>query len=158
MRVFGLAAALVAAVANPLTAQAACLDPAALIQLDAKWEKALLDSDADFLATLLAKDFVWVHNHASSVDSRESLLERTSNRAPGAGDTRSRVQSEVVARVLGSAAIVTGFTVVDRGPTPTRYNFMRTYVEVSGRCLLLGNHTMAIPEGTDETGTERRRR
>jgi hypothetical protein len=147
MRVPGLVFLLIGTAANPIFAQDSCLDPAALIQLDAKWERALLDSDADFLATFVAEDFLWIHNHASMVDTRESLLERVSATAAGTGDTRSRISSDVVARVLGSAAVVTGFTIVDRGPTPTRYNFMRTYVAVSGRCLLLANHTMAIPEG-----------
>ena len=145
MRSFVLAIALCGAAINPISAQGSCSDPAALIQLDAKWEKALLDSDADFLATLVAEDFIWVHDHASMVDTRESLLERLSDPASG-GDTRSRTSSDVVARILGSAGVVTGFTIVDRGPSPTRYNFMRTYVEVSGRCLLLANHTMAIPQ------------
>jgi hypothetical protein len=143
MRVFGLTVVLFGAVANPISAQESCLDPAALIRLDSMWEKALLESDANFLAPLLAEDFIWVHNHASTVDTKELLLERLSH---GSGDTRSRISSDVVARILGSTGVVTGFTIVDRGPTPTRYNFMRTYVEVSGRCLLLANHTMAIPE------------
>lgn len=146
MRVSSLVFALFVAAANPISAQDSCLDPAALIQLDAKWERALLDSDADFLTTFVARDFIWVHDHASMVDTKESLLERVSATAAGTGDTRSRISSDVVARVLGSAGVVTGFTIVDRGPTPTRYNFMRTYVEVSGRCLLLANHTMAIPK------------
>ena len=144
MRVLGLAVVLLGAAANAVSAQDSCTDPAALIQLDLKWEKALLESDADFLATFVAEDFIWVHNHASSVDTRERLLERTSHGS--SGDTRSRISSGVEARVLGSTGVVTGFTVVDRGPTPTRYNFMRTYVEVAGRCVLLANHTMAIPE------------
>jgi len=143
MRLLGLAVALFGAASNPVAAQDSCLDPAALIQLDAQWERALLESDGDFLATLLAEDFIWVHNHASAVDTKSLLLERLSDPT---GDTRSRVSSDVEARILGSAAVVTGFTVVDRGSTSTRYNFMRTYVEVSGRCLLLANHTMALPE------------
>lgn len=97
---------------------------------------------------MLAVDFIWVRNHASGVDTKASLLERVSDPAVGAtGATRSRVSSDVDARVLGSTGVVTGFTVVDRGSSPTRYNFMRTYVEVSGRCLLLANHTMEVPEG-----------
>jgi hypothetical protein len=60
--------------------------------------------------------------------------------------TRSRISRDVKAIVLGKTAIVTGITVVDRGPSPVTYHFMRTYVEVKGKCLLLANHTMAIPD------------
>jgi hypothetical protein len=35
---------------------------------------------------------------------------------------------------------------VDRGPQPTTYHFMRTYVLVTGKWKLIANHTMAIPE------------
>jgi hypothetical protein len=95
----------------------------------------------------LAEDFVWVHNRASMVDSKEAAVQRTKNqKAQGTSNTKSRIQSEVKVAIAGKTAIVTGFTVVDRGPIPTKYHFMRTYVEVDGKCLLVGNHTMAIPE------------
>ena len=130
-----------------LAAQGSCLDTAALVQLDREWERALLESDAERLAAMLAEDFIWVHDHASLTDTKSSLLERASDPAIRAtGDVRSRVSSDVVARVLGSTGVVTGFTVVDRGPSAARYNFMRTYVEISGTCLLLANHTMQVPE------------
>lgn len=29
---------------------------------------------------------------------------------------------------------------------PTTFNYMRTYVEIDGKCYLIANHTMAIPE------------
>ncbi len=148
MRMCSLAVVLFGLIAESVSAQESCLDPAALVRLDGEWERALLESDADRLAMMLAVDFIWVHNHASGVDTKASLLKRASDPAVGAtGATRSRVSSDVDARVLGSTGVVTGFTVVDRGSSPTRYNFMRTYVEVSGRCLLLANHTMEVPEG-----------
>ena len=134
-------------VAPPASAQGSCLDPTALIELDGEWERALLESDAELLGRLLADDFVWVHNHASGVDTKAALIERVSNASSSAaGATRSRVSSDVETRILGSTGVVTGFTVVDRGPGSTRYNFMRTYVEVGGRCVLLANHTMEVPE------------
>jgi hypothetical protein len=133
--------------ATPAAGQNACLDPAGLVHLDGQWEKALLESDTEFLRSVVAEDFIWVHDHASTVDTKAALLERSSNPSVGAtGATRSRVSSEVKARILGSTGVVTGFTIVDRGPAPTRYNFMRTYVAIEDRCVLLANHTMAIPE------------
>ena len=147
MRVCGVAMVLLGLGVMSLAAQGSCLDPGALVQLDGEWERALLESDAERLAAMLADDFIWVHDHASLTDTKSSLLERASDPAVGAtGATRSRVSSDVVARVLGSTGVVTGFTEVDRGPGPTTYNFMRTYVEISGTCLLLANHTMQVPK------------
>ncbi len=128
-------------------AQESCLDTDNLIKLDAQWEKALLESDVEFLAFILADDFIWIHNHASLTDTKESLLKRASDPKSGAtGKPRSRISKDVEVTVLGSTGIVTGFTIVDRGPAPTTYHFMRTYVAVAEHCLLLANHTMAIPE------------
>ena len=59
----------------------------------------------------------------------------------------SRVQSDLEYRILGSTAVVTGYTVTRRARgSSTRFSWMRTYAEVDGRCLLLGNHTMALPD------------
>ena len=132
---------------SSVMAQKSCLDPENLKNLDSQWEKALLDSDAEFLESLLADDFIWVHNHASMVDSKEALLKRASNpNVRATGDTKSRVSKDVKAIVLGSTGVVIGITIVDRGPTPTTYHFMRTYTVVDGKCYLLANHTMAIPD------------
>lgn len=143
-----VAVALFLAGAPPLSAQEACMEPESLVRLDAEWERALLERDAVRLNSLLADDFVWVHNHASAVDSKETLLRGASGPLPeGAPVTRSRTRSGVEARVLGRTGVVSGYTLVDRGPSPTTYHFMRTYVEVDGVCLLLANHTMEVPEG-----------
>ncbi len=124
-----------------------CLDHKALLNLDQQWEQALLERNADFLDRLLADDFIWVHNHASQTDSKESLIGDLKSMT--SSGMRSRVSSDVQARVLGQTGVVTGFTVVERTSSVTRYNFMRTYVEVDGRCRLLANHTMAIPKEAD---------
>mgnify|MGYP001820899173 CR=1 FL=1 len=132
-------------------AQEGCLEQHRLLSLDAQWEKALLESDVSFLESILAKDFIWVHNHASGIDTREALLQRAADRQSGgaSGNPRSRKSNNVQAIVLGSTGVVTGYTIVDRGPTPTNYHFMRTYVDVGGKCVLLANHTMAVPDSED---------
>lgn len=145
--VIGLAAGLLLAFsATGTLAESSCLDPGALVRLDAEWEKALLERDVSWLEAHLADEFVWVHNHADQVDTKASLLASVRGASAGAAPTRSRVQSGVEARIVGSTGLTMGFTVVDRGPGPTRYSFMRTYVALAGRCLLLGNHTMVVPE------------
>ena len=128
-------------------AQKSCLEPVKLKDLDHSWEMALLNNNVEFLKSNVADNFIWVHSQASLIDSKETLLKRASNPSQGAtGNTRSRTSSEVQVIVQGSTAVVTGFTVVDRGPTPTKYHFMRTYAEVDGHCLLVANQTMAMPK------------
>ncbi|WBL44057.1 nuclear transport factor 2 family protein [Algoriphagus halophytocola] len=130
------------------SAQQTCMTASSIKALDAQWEANNLNPDPEFFKSTLAENFIWVHNHASMIDTKEDVIKRTEiQAAKGTTNTRSRTQSEVKVEITGNTAIVTGFTVVDRGPTPTKYHFMRTYVEVDGKCLLIGNHTMAIPEG-----------
>lgn len=118
-----------------------------LLRLDQGWEKALLESDVEFLESLMADEFVWVHNHASLIDGKEQALARAKRiKAGQADDTRNRTSRDREVVMLGETGVVTGFTVVDRGPSPTTYHFMRTYALVDGKWKLLGNHTMAIPE------------
>lgn len=118
-----------------------------LLQLDQGWEKALLDSDVAFLENLVAEDFVWVHNHAGLIDGKEAVIARAKRIQAGQkDDTRNRTSRNQQVVVLGSTAVVSGYTVVDRAPAPVTYHFMRTYALVEGKWKLLGNHTMAVPE------------
>jgi len=118
-----------------------------LLELDIAWEKALLTSDATFLENLLAEDFVWVHNHASLVDGKTNAVERAKRIQAGQADnTKGRVPRDQQVVILGNTGVVSGFTVVDRPPSPVTYHFMRTYAWIDGRFFLLANHTMAIPD------------
>ena len=118
-----------------------------LVALDKGWEMALLNTDVKFLDTLLAEEFVWVHNHASQIDGKAEALNRAKKiRAGQQDDTRDRSPRDHQVVILEQTAVVTGFTVVDRGPQPTTYHFMRTYALVAGKWKLIANHTMAIPE------------
>jgi hypothetical protein len=129
------------------SAQQSCMTAESIKALDAEWEKANLHPNPGFMESTLANEFVWVHNHASMIDTKETAVKRAINqKANESSNTKSRAQRDVKVSITGNTAIVTGFTFVDRGPTPTLYHFMRTYVEVDGKCLLTGNHTMAIPE------------
>ncbi|WP_339878884.1 nuclear transport factor 2 family protein [uncultured Algoriphagus sp.] len=129
------------------SAQQSCMTEQTILTLDAQWEAMNLKPDPEFFKITLAENFVWVHNHASMVDTKKDVVQRAEKQAKnGTSNTRSRVQSDVKVAITDNMAVVTGFTLVDRDPSPTRYHFMRTYIEVDGKCLLAGNHTMAVPE------------
>lgn len=118
-----------------------------LKKLDASWEKAQLELDLDFVESLLAEDFIWVHNHAILIDTKATVVDRVKRHLSSNNqNTKSRISKDVKVIISGTTAIVSGFTIVDRGPTPTTYHFMRTYVETNGKYYLIANHTMAIPE------------
>jgi len=88
-----------------------------------------------------------VHNHATQIDGKaEALNQAKKIRAGQQEDTRNRSPRDQKVVLLGQTAVVSGFTVVDRGRQPTTYHFMRTYTLVAGKWKLIANHTMAIPE------------
>jgi hypothetical protein len=130
-----------------LQAQESCLTDTSILALDQQWEQAMMNSEVEFIDQLLADEFIWIHNHADFIDTRASLLERSADPNLGAtGDVRSRISNDRTVHRLENTAVVKGFTVVDRGPSPTKYAFMRTYVETGNGCKLLANQTMAVPE------------
>jgi hypothetical protein len=130
-----------------LTTVAQSQDHQKLLELDMGWEKALLESNVEFLENFLAKDFVWVHNHASLIDGKDALVSRAKRIREGQVDnTKGRVSRNQTVVILGNTGVVSGYTVVDRGPSPTTYHFMRTYSKIKGKYMLLANHTMAIPD------------
>lgn len=119
-----------------------------ILALDKAWEKARLESNVTFLDNLLAEEFVWVHNHASLIDGKKEVLDRANRIKSGQpDDTKNRIVKDQQVVILGQTAVVHGYTIVDRGPSPVTYHFIRTYSWVDGRFKLLANHTMAIPEG-----------
>ena len=129
------------------TTQAQAPSKEKLLELDIAWEKALLNSDVAFLENFLAEDFVWVHNHASLVDGKADAVGRAKRIQTGQADnTKGRATRDQQVVILGNTGVVSGFTVVDRPPSPVTYHFMRTYVFIDGKFKLLANHTMAIPD------------
>ena len=131
-----------------LNAFAQTSDSQKLLELDQGWEKALLKSDVTFLENILADEFIWVHNHAGQIDGKVEAIARAKRIQAGqADDTKGRATRDQTVVILGNTGVVSGFTIVDRGPAPVTYHFMRTYAFVDGKFKLLANHTMAIPDG-----------
>ncbi|MEJ6791655.1 MAG: nuclear transport factor 2 family protein [Lacinutrix sp.] len=130
-----------------VSAQDACLNKENLKNLDASWEKAQLELNFDYIKSILADDFIWVHNHANTVDNKSAVLERIKRYINSNNkSTKSRISKDVKVIISGKTGIVSGITIIDRGPRPTTYHFMRTYVEINEKCYLIANQTMAIPD------------
>ncbi|WGD35708.1 nuclear transport factor 2 family protein [Olleya sp. YS] len=131
--------------------QQGCITQENIKKLDASWEKAQLELDYDFIESLLAEDYIWVHNHANTIDDKAAVLERIKRyTANNNTETKSRTSKDVKVIITNKTAIVSGYTIIDRGPSPVTYHFMRTYVEVDGNCYLIANHTMAVPKKENE--------
>lgn len=124
-----------------------CLDEKKLVELDAHYEQALQKGDAKFLAQLLAPEFLWVHNLASSKETKAQLLQRVKKPEEQAHARRSH---DISLNRLGNTAVLQGLSSVDKmnpdGKTlrTSRYQFMRTYVEENGECKLLAVQTMKV--------------
>jgi Domain of unknown function (DUF4440) len=136
-------------------AMPSCIAPAEIRQIDRRYEESLVTGDVVFLRGLLADGFIWVHNHAHAIDSKESLLRgiQSLREAPA---SKSRISTDVEVRREENVAVLTGFTTVERtddyvkrtgASRSSRYHFMRTYVLVGDKCVLLANQTMLVPHG-----------
>lgn len=122
-----------------------------LKQIDLQWEDAQLKLNYEFIESLLSNEFIWVHNHAGTIDSKAVVLERIQRYiSKNNKETKSRNSKDVNVIIEGKTAIVHGYTIIDRGPTPTKYHFMRTYVETQDGIKLIANQTMAIPQKTSK--------
>lgn len=127
-----------------------CFNQEDIKKLDASWEKAQLEFDYDFIESLLAEDFIWVHNHANTIDDKAAVLERIKRYLRNDNkETKSRISRDVKVIIFDKTAIVSGYTIIDRGPSPVTYHFMRTYVNNNDKCYLIANHTMAVPKNTN---------
>ncbi len=85
--------------------------------------------------------------HASLIDGKKAAVARAKRIQGGqSNDARNRTSRDRQVVILESTAVVSGYTVADRGPAPVTYHIMRAYALVEGKWKLLGNHTMAVQE------------
>ena len=126
---------------------AECLQPSRLKALDAQYEEALRVGDVKFLHTLLADDFVWVHNLEADIESKSGLLKRLKADQEIA---KARTSHDITLHALADTVVLSGLSSVDKynpdGKTfrTSRYRFMRTYVAVKDQCKLLSVQTMKV--------------
>ncbi len=133
-----------------VVAQNECLTPENLLTLDSNWEKAQLELDIEFMESTLDEDYIWIHNHANTIDDKTAVINRIQRYIDDNREySSSRTTEDVKATVSGSTGIVSGYTTVDNGTTVTTYYFLRTYIATNGFCVQLANQTMVIPEAED---------
>lgn len=126
---------------------AECLQPSRLKALDAQYEEALRVGDVKFLHTLLADDFVWVHNLEADIENKPGLLKRLKADQEIA---KARNSHDITLHALADTVVLSGLSSVDKynpdGKTfrTSRYRFMRTYVAVKDHCKLLSVQTMKV--------------
>lgn len=137
----------------PALHAADCLAPEQLKVLDRQYEEALRNGDPEFIETLLLEDFVWVHNHASSSETKAGLIARLGE---GYEQPLARESEQVRVRQVDRTAVISGFTTVIQADPDganrraNRYHFMRTYVAQGDNCRLLANQTMKVWSSSDE--------
>ena len=124
-----------------------CLDEQNLLQLDLQYEKSLQTGDVKFLETLLAPEFYWVHNLASLQENKRQLIARMQKPEARA---YARHSHDISLHRQDNTVVLQGLSSVEQlnpdGKTlrTLRYQFMRTYVEHQGECLLLAVQTMKV--------------
>ena len=124
-----------------------CLDSRRLTELDQQYETAMQKGDAKFLQKLLADEFYWVHNLASLKESKTDLISRIQKPEE---QPKARRSHDLNVRKLNNTAVVEGFSSVEKwnedGKTfrTSRYQVMRTYVQVKGECKLLAVQSMKV--------------
>ncbi len=137
---------LLACVLTPAYADS-CLDPKSLIALDQQYETAMQKGDVEFLAQLLAPEFYWVHNLANLKETKAALIERVQKPEE---QPKARRSHDLSVRHLQNTAVVEGLVSVEKwnadGKTfrTSRYQVMRTYVELTGECKLLAVQSMKV--------------
>lgn len=130
--------------------------------MDAAWEEAFFTNDLAFFEGNLHSDFVWVHNHVSSMEEGKDVLlamvGRKQKREAGAqiDELGSRTQRDVKVIMTENTAVTYGFLIkvhskrylanLEGASESVTYHFMRTYAKSDDQWLLLSNHTMEVPE------------
>ena len=82
-----------------------------------------------FVVGVFSLYFVWVHNHANTIDNKTAVLERVKRYLNSNNkNTKSRTSKDVKVIISGTTGVVSGFTIVDRGPTPTTYHLSLIHI------------------------------
>ncbi len=124
-----------------------CLSDKNLIALDQQYETAMQKGDVKFLEQLLAAEFYWVHNLASLKETKPALIARVQKPEE---QPKARRSHDLSVRKLQNTAVVEGLVSVEKwnsdGKTfrTSRYQVMRTYVELKGECKLLAVQSMKV--------------
>ena len=135
-----------------ISAQESCISAKNLKKLDALWEKSLMETNLNFFESTVSKDFIWVHGDGIRTDSKLTLLDLVQSIRNDKPDYwKSRIQKDIKVIISGTTGVVNGYTVVEKyDGSQMTFNFMRTYSEIDGKCFLIANHTILLPEKEED--------
>ena len=124
-----------------------CLQDKNLRLLDQQYEEALRVGNTKFLNELLADDFIWVHNLAVDIETKNQLLQRLQQNLE---IVQTRSSTETTAHRLDKTVVLIGLSSVEKPYADdatvrvSRYRFLRTYVASGTQCQLLAVQTMKL--------------
>lgn len=104
MRAYLVAAVASAVLSGAIAASAVSMPGQALIDIEAKWAKALVAKDAKTIATIMADDFAGQGQSGKVSSKTSSLADITSGKLV----VRSMTNHDVHVRIIGDVAIVQG--------------------------------------------------
>jgi hypothetical protein len=128
------------AFAQPLYAQRASTDSAAIVALEVEMTRLLAAGRVDEYATHLTSDYART-TRQGTLERRDAAL--ASWRARGASGLMR--PSELWVRVYGDAAVLTG-VVAGADPSSSRTRMTKTFVRWQGRWLLAALHSSTIAQ------------
>ncbi|MFN3302378.1 MAG: nuclear transport factor 2 family protein [Roseateles sp.] len=123
-------------------------DAAAELQrIDASWNELRLKADTTGLARLLADDWLLTHSDGRTQTKADYLQDLSSRSRSNQGI----VNEDVVVRLYGSAAVVTGVSVqsclTNGQPWSGRFRFTRSWALIDGRWVMLASHSSRVTAG-----------
>ena len=128
------------AVAQPLYAQLASTDSAAIVALEVEMTRLLAARRVDEYATHLTSDYARTTRQGTLERRDAALASWRARRASGL-----MRPSELWVRVYGDAAVLTG-VVAGADPSAPRTRITKTFVRWQGRWVLAALHSSAIAQ------------
>ena len=101
-------------------------DERQILALEEAWVRALEAEDHAALDRIVASDFTFIEPDGSLLNREAYLADRGSNPA----EIRSFEISEMVVRVLGDTALVTGLSTIDESLAGKRYKYKLRWKEM----------------------------
>lgn len=107
-------------------AEAPVTDERQILALEQAWVRALETEDRAALERIVASDFTFIEPDGSFLTRDAYLTDRANNPA----ETHSFEASEMVVRILGATALVTGLSTIEESLAGKRYKYKLRWKEM----------------------------